>query len=233
MAAEAWLGALCVLELDDLHALNRVLAHTEKAGSDLRDDVVVVGLEPIVVTAFAGTGEGIPGHCGASLAENRVNAHRAERHPAAVNRQIDVHGRSPVITAIELQARVHFTCPNGLLMLGEDEAQLVEAATRFTMAILEAIFGRMPSLSHVPGRQNQIRSPARIPDGVHRRVALEGERLVRAIAHAIVVGLGALWTDAKVVRGTQRALVPGGLYMHALGTQLDALAAAFAVGRAS
>jgi len=58
--AQAGLCALGVFELDDAHALDGVLAHAEEAGGHLRDHVIVVGLETVVVSAFAGAGEGIP-----------------------------------------------------------------------------------------------------------------------------------------------------------------------------
>ena len=64
VAAQTGLGALGILEFHDRHALDRFLAHAEKARGDLRDHVVVVGPHPFHVSAFAGAGEGVPRHRG-------------------------------------------------------------------------------------------------------------------------------------------------------------------------
>ena len=54
MAAEAGFRALGVLELDDLDALDGLLAHPEQAGGHLGNHVVVVRLEHLGIAALAG-----------------------------------------------------------------------------------------------------------------------------------------------------------------------------------
>jgi hypothetical protein len=106
VAAEARLGALGVLELDDAHALDGVLAHAEEARRDLGDDVVVVGLQAIVVAALARAGEDVPRGGGARLGQDGVDADRTERHATAVDRQIDVHLRAAVAPTVQVKSRV-------------------------------------------------------------------------------------------------------------------------------
>jgi len=102
--AEAGLGALRVLELDDLDALDRLLAHAEEPGGHLRDHVGVVRVQVRRVPPLAGAGEGVPDAAGVGLADHRRRAHRAVGHPAAVPRHVD--GDLPALALVELEPGV-------------------------------------------------------------------------------------------------------------------------------
>ncbi len=104
--AQAGFGALGVLELDDPHALDGVLAHAKKAGGHLRDHMVVVGLQTVVISALAGAGERVPRHGRAGFAQNRVDADRPEAHPPAIDREVDMDLRPAIAAVVQVQARV-------------------------------------------------------------------------------------------------------------------------------
>ena len=113
VAAQARLGALGVLELHDPHALDGLFAHAEQARGHLRDHVVVVGPQAVVIPALAGAGEAVPGRRRAGLGQDRVDAHRAEAHPAAVDRHVDVDLRPAVAALVQIQARVDLVGRSG------------------------------------------------------------------------------------------------------------------------
>jgi hypothetical protein len=232
VAAEARLGALGILELDHAHALDGVLAHAKQAGRDLGDDVVVVGLQTIVKTALAGAGEGVPRSRSTRLGHDGVDTDRAEGHAAAVDRQINVHLRSAIVATIEIEACVDL----GGIHLGwrrwKTEVETIETAPGLAGAVFEARLRRVPGFGHVPGGKDQVRCPARIAHGVDRRIARQRQRLLGALGDTIMVGLGTRGANAQVIARPQREGVAVRLHMHALRTQLGAVAAAHAVGRA-
>ena len=176
VAAEARLGALRVLELDDRHALDGFLAHAEQPRRHLGDHVVVVGLQAVEVAALAGAGEGVPGHRGAGLAEDGVDADRPERHAAAVHREVDVDLRPAIVAAVQIQARVDLFAPDrspcSAPWTSKVEAGCGRSRRPMRRAgIPDAGGGRMPGLGHVPGGQDQIAGPARIAHA-RRRVGI-------------------------------------------------------------
>ena len=113
VSAQAGLGALGVLELDDAHALDGILAHAEQARGHLRDHVVVVGLQTVVISALAGAGERVPRRGRAGLAQNRVDADRAEAHPPAVDGDVDMDLRPAVAAVVQVQPRVDLASRRG------------------------------------------------------------------------------------------------------------------------
>ena len=197
VAAQTGLGALGVFEFDDRHALDGVFAHAEKTGRNLRDDVVVVGLQAIVETALARAREGVPCGGGARFAQNGVNTDRAKRHAAAVDWKIDVQLRSAVIAVIEVEAgvdlgRIHLHGRHRRKI----EVDAVEAAARLADPMFEPSSGDVPGFGHVPGGQNQIRRPARVAHGIDGRIAPKRQGLLGALGDTIMVGLRALRADA-------------------------------------
>ena len=163
MAAQAGLGALGILEFHDRHALNRFLAHAEKARGDLRDHVVVIGPHPFHVAAFARAGEGVARHRRPGLRQLRDVADRSERHAAAVPGNINFDFGPAIVALVQRDARVNLVFVEfDRRLIGEFEPEPVEAAAGIAAFVIVTVFRRrhVAGFGHFPRRQNQIRRPA-------------------------------------------------------------------------
>ena len=101
VAAQAGLGPLGILELDDPRPLHRLLADAEQPRGYLRDHVVLVRDEAVGIAAFAGAGEGVEclGHPG--LAQQHADVGRTERHAAAVPGDVDLDLLAGIVPPVQ------------------------------------------------------------------------------------------------------------------------------------
>ena len=151
--AQARLGALGVLELDDPRPLDRLLAHAEQARGHLGDHVVGVGDEALGVAALAGAGEAVEGLGHAGLAQQHADVGRAERHAAAVPGHVDGDLRPRIVAAVEHAASVEMSSRRRSAGARRRiaEPQPVEAAARAARFAAPGAARRPARLGHLPG----------------------------------------------------------------------------------
>ena len=232
MTAEAGLGALGILEFHDGHALDGFLAHAEQACGNLCDDVVVIRPHAFHVTTLAGAGERVERHCRPGLRKLGYVADRAERHAAAVPGNVNFDFGPAVAALVQRDARVDLALVElDGRFVREFEPEPVKAAAGIAAFVVEIVgLGRhISGLGHLPRRQNQIRRPAIIAERGEHGIFPDRQSPLRAMGHAILIRLFAGRPDAQVMLGLAEIFEPGFVDVDAIGADLHALAAAFAV----
>ena len=199
-------GTLCVLELDDPHPLNGVLAHAEQAGGHLRDHMVVVGLETVVIAALAGAGERVPRGGRAGFAQNRVDTDRSKTHPSAIHGEVDMDLRPAIVAVVQVQSRVDVGArwDAGARIESRNfelKSQTVEPTARGPRPAFQVRRRGLSGGGLMPGRQNQIARPTRIAHALGAGVWPHGEGMLRAQRDAGLRCLGAGRADAELSRG--------------------------------
>ncbi len=187
--AQARLGPLGILELDDPRPLDRLLADAEQARGHLRDHVVLVRDEALGIAAFAGAGEAVEGLGHPGLAQQHADVGRAERHAAAVPGHVDgdlgpriVRGGSAA-SVVEMSSRRRAAGGAG----GEAEPQAVEPAARAAHLLSRCCRRRLARLRHVPVADQQVGRPAAVAQRLEGRVLGQRQGLPRARRRRIAV----------------------------------------------
>ncbi len=108
MSAQAGFCALGILELYDLDTLNCFLSDAKEACGHLRDGMVVIGFQPLHITALTGAGESIKSSCRTSLCQLCRDADRTEGHATSVPRHINCDLGPPILPLVQVDGSVNF-----------------------------------------------------------------------------------------------------------------------------
>ena len=225
MAAQTGFGPLGVLEFHHPHPLDGLLPDAEQAGGQLGDDVMVIGVKRFRVAAFPGAHHGVEADGGLDPGDDGVDGDRAEGHAAAVpgDRQLDLGPAVSPAVDFHLQGDVVVAQLEVGPGLGEQEAQLVEAAAGVAQAVVQVDVGQLARLGLPPVAEEQVRGPAAVAQGAENRVDADLEGLGRALLDAVKIIVLAGRTQAAVTLGTPQVIA--GLGVDPVGADLDTAAA--------
>ena len=113
-------------------------------------------------------------------------------------------------------------------VLGEEKAQLVEAAAGLAQAGFQVDVGQVAPFRLPPGAEQQVAGPALVPQGAVHRVDADLQGLNRAFVDAVKFFLLAGEAQAPVALGPPH--ITAGLGMNPVRADFHALAALDAVG---
>src|SRR5207249_4331897 len=161
MPAQSRFCALSVLELDNRRVLYRLLPNPEHTRRNLRNHMIPIRNNSIRITTLTSTRVSPDLLRRTRPSEHKVERDRSKRHTPTINRQWNLD-LLPTLPFVQRDRKIYAILINfrKTIVL---PSQNIKTPTRIPNLILQTIPRQIPCQRHLVSRQNQLRSPALVP----------------------------------------------------------------------